>query len=411
MRETKGVSQAKLAEAVSYSAPRLSQIENDESPCPPDVLISIKKALKLEGVPFYDLERQGFKDKLYRWHDTINDTDFDKAKKMQEELSPITYLPFDKELNAFYSMFKCKLLLAVNDMPAAKEILQSFDIVSEEPDYEILYHYYYNMGSLSYKTTQRKDALNYYLKAKEVMAYGFEGSARLHFNIATCLISLGFVVSSILFLENVRELYSGGQAAVPSLRIDSMIAIGFIGLGQLPKAKKLLEKCLRTVESTKDEALFGIILHNLGYLYRKAGDWNMSMEYLNQATGHFTKGSSNYLENLYQKVRCLADMKAFSTCTELLDEGKKLSADNKPYAILFESVRCLIFPNDSKSVEYLETVTIPYFLDIGENLTVLDYCEFLREHYERKGIVKKSGQMSEIARKIYKEMHSGGVIT
>jgi len=237
-----------------------------------------------------------------------------------------------------------------------------------------------------------------------------EGNAQLHFNIASCLAKLGFITSSILFLEDIRKLHSNVHATIPELSIDSMIALGFIQLGQLPKAKKLLEKCYKEVVNTNNEALLGIISHNFGCLYRKASDWNMSLEYLTKASAYFSKGSSHYLENLYQRARCLVDMKCSSACTELLEEGTQLSKGNKSYSILFESVRCLISHNDNKSIEYLETVTMPYFLEIGENMTALDYCEFLREHYEKKCVVKKSGQMSEIARKIYKDMHDGGVM-
>lgn len=411
MREAKGVSQVRLAESISYSAPRLSQIENGESPCQPDVLIAIKKALNLEGVPLYDLERQGFKDKLYRWYDLINDSDLGKAKTMQGKLSDITYLPFDTELNLLYNLFRCKLLLVENNIEAAKAILENFSSALDELSNEISYHYYYNMGTLNYKDAQRKEALEFYLKAKEFMIYGFEGNASLHLNIATCLSVLGFVVSSILFLEeDVRELYSSGRTTIPVGHIDSLIALGFIELGQLPKAKKLLEKCHKRAINTDDEALLGVVLHNFGYLYRRAGDWNMSMEYLKQALAHFREGSLEYLDSLYQKALCFIEMKGFSSCAELLEEGKRISIGNKSYQVLFKSVECLLSPNDNKSIEYLDTVTIPYFLEIGENLKVLYYCEFLREHYEKKGIVKKAGQMSEIARKIYQDMHHGGVI-
>ena len=409
MREAKGVSQARLAEAISYSASRLSQIENGECQCQPDVLMSIKKALNLEGMPLYDLERQGFKDKLYRWLGVIVDGNFETAILMREKLSDIAYLPFDGELNALYNLFRCKLMLATNDIKAAKGILQTFNHGPEKLSDEILYHYYYNMGTLKYNTKQRKAALDFYLKARSIMAYDFEGNARLHFNIATCLASLGFIVGSILFLEDVREIYSKGRGSITDLDIDSMIALGFIELGQLPKAKKTLEKCYKEAMNADDGLAIGTILHNFGCLYRKAGDWNMSIEYLDQAFAYFPKGSLNYLENLYQKARCLVDMKGYSACAELLDEGRVLSAGDKSYSILFESVRRLMSPNDSKSVEYLETTTIPYFLEIGENITAVDYCEFLREHYERKGIIKKAGQMSEIARRIYRDMHEGGV--
>jgi len=402
MREAKGISQVKLAEAIAYSASRLSQIENDECPCQPDVLMAIKKALNLEGVPLYDVERQGFKDKLYRWHSIISNGDIENASTMQAKLSDITYLPFDTELNALYNLFRCRMLLTARDTNAATDILQNFEPLLPTLSSEVLYHYYYSMGLLCHITMRRKDALEYYLQAKPHMMYGFEGNAVLQYNIATCLSNLGYIVASILFLEDVRNIYAGGQVANISLRIDSMIGLGLIQLGQLAKAKIVLEKCYREAAEANDCTMLGITLHNFGCLYRKAGDWNMSMEYLNQA--QFPKNSTNYLENLYQRTLCLVDMKCYAPCAELIAEGKEFSSGNKSYEILFRSVECII-SSDSKAIEYLENVTLPHFLGIGENMTALDFCEFLREYFDKKGIVKKSGQMSEIARRIYKDMH------
>ena len=118
-----------------------------------------------------------------------------------------------------------------------------------------------------------------------------------------------------------------GQDNISDLNIDNMIAVGFIELGQLPKAKRLLEKCYKEAVNAPGEKLLGSILHNYGYLYRKANDWSMALEYLNQAFEHFAVGSTNYLENLYQKARCLVDMKGFSSCAEVLEEGKRFSKE------------------------------------------------------------------------------------
>jgi len=103
-------------------------------------------------------------------------------------------------------------------------------------------------------------------------------------------------------------------------------------------------------------------------------------------------------------------MKSSSACVELLVEGKKLSQESKKYTILFESLEHQMTPNDEKSINYLETIALPYFLEMSANHTALYYCEFLREHYEKKGLQKKTLQMTEIARTIYIKMLKGGML-
>ena len=408
IREAKDVKQEAVAKAVKYSAGNLSYLENGRHDCSSEVAREALKYLGVKGVPLYETERPGFRHELSKWYDLASSHKFDEANEMQKALSDIKYLPFDEEFNAFFDMFSCRLSLAQNKFDEGKAILDKYETILDKLNDEVKYHYFYNQGTFEIRNSRYKEALEFYKKAHELSKDDFDGFARLYLNISTCLTNLGYVVSSIMFLEEIHEI-SKGQIALTTLHMNHKLAIEYIKLGHLPKAKRLLDKCYKEAKDVNNEILLGSILNNYGLMYRMASDWNMSLKYLDQASDYFDKGSTFYLDNLYQKIQCFIEMGCFSECTELLAEGRELSKEDECYTILFESLGHLMTPNDSKSINYLETVTLPYLLKKSYVITALYYCEFLREYYEKKGIQKKTLQMTEIARTIYKEKLEGGV--
>jgi len=302
--------------------------------------------------------------------------------------------------------------LGENDLEPAKEILDAFEINLNELSDIQLYHYYCNQGTLNVKNARNSEALGFYLQAYELMKCGLEKSVTLYYNIAICYSRLGRVAKSTVYLEKAHELFSGEQKNFPEFTIDNLLAKNYIKTGNLQVAKMLLNKCYVKALHDNDKFYIGMILCNYGYLYRIAKKWNTAIEYLDEAFGYFEKGSLNYLETLYQKIRCLIEMECYSLCTNLLAERKKLSKESELYSILFESLAHLATPNNNKSIKYLESVAIPYLLENKLNWVALDYCEVLRKYYKKKGtgFQTKSYKMAETICNINKEMLDGGVI-
>jgi len=396
---------------IGYEPSMIGHIERGEAKYNAEKLEMAKEFLGVSGMPLTDIERQGFRNKLYLWRDLIKDHKFDEAKKMQKELSPITILDFDIELNLLYDLFYCRLLMKEGNFDKAREILANIEFPVDEIDGDCLYNFHYTKGVLLFCDGQYKEALEFYNEAMKKLAMNDTvEQKKLNFNTALCYFELGYSFRSIVLLEN---LYSSDDKSNINLSIGNTLAICWIRLGFLKKATEILSKCyLVALDNKDDDELIGILLHNHGCLYRKAKDWNLSIEYFDKAFPHFEVGSLTYLENLYQKICSLIESKNYSSCTELISEGKKLSAkvNNEKYSILFETLKHRINLSNNKSCDYVKTVTVPYLLEISDNYRASEYVELLRDRYARvrAGNAKKSLLMSELARKIYIEMLEGG---
>jgi len=411
MREGKKFSQEKLGRLINYDRATISNIETGKLECPTDIRWAIKEALGLSDLPITDKERERFKEKLYDLNDLISAHKFDDAEKELDKLSVITRVPIDVELNAFYSLFKARLLLKLNDVESARAILLALESSVDEFDNDFMHLYYYNRGTLSHKYARYREALDFYLKAHELMKGGFKENQWLHYNIAACISGLGHVVNTITFIENCCKFSSDNQIVVTELMIDDLLALSYIKLGNMRIAKKLLKKCLVKAKSNNNERFIGIILVHYGYLYCRKKDWDTAISYLNEAFGYLQKDDLMYLEALYQKIWCLIHLECYSACSNLLSEGKELAKGNEDYSILFESLSHLITLNTKESIEYLETVTVPHLVRFSANVVALDYCKILKKNYEkRKGTLKKLLEIEKTMNSLYRNMLDGSIV-
>jgi len=411
VRQARKMSQKKVAEATKYAISSISHIEVGRIDCDPDILLLIRKALGIEKMPLLDPERKVFKDKLLAFYDLILEWKHEEAKEMQEELSNIKFLPFERELNTYYNLLKCRLLLSENRFDEAAEILEVVGENLQEMDEESTYFYYCNMGVLNMRTANEEVAMEFFLKANKLVKLNYKGHDVLYYNIARCSMKLGFLVRSIDFLEKWNEMFLGEKSYEHvGLWVDSMLARGYIRMNRLQSAKSLLEKCLTKAKRINNKRYMGMIFYDYGFMYKAAGAGNSAIEYLDRALECFEKGEINYMEVLYLKVLCYIDMKYNVSCMQLIAEGKKLAEGSEMYTVFFESAKHLTSLSNHKSTQYIEGVTIPYMLKTFSFYAALVYSEALREYFESKGggFGKKALQMAEISRGIYKRMMEGG---
>lgn len=417
LREHKGMSQDDLARITFLNRSMLSQIELGNKNCPDDVLSVIKAALGLENLPLCQMERSNFKDRLYKWYSVISERNLNQAKELKEKLSIIRLVPHDRELNILFSLFECRLLLGLKELTEAKKILDEFEANIDELSDIHLYHYHYNQGTYFVRSAQNQTALDCYLKAYELMKCGLEKNLPLYFNIAICYERLGKISLSTTFLEAARRLHSEGNNTVPAFSLYSFLGANYARAGNLQISKFLLDKAytiaLNNYETNANENTeidLCIVLVNMGYMFRLAKRWNMAIECLDKAMQHIAKETTHYLEAVYQKVRCLIEMRTPLFCTNLLAEGALLSKGDETYTVLFDALSCLINPTEN-SVKKLELKILPYLLENNCYILALEYSKFIRDYYKsRRGFKTKALNMSDIICTILHHVYEGGVI-
>jgi len=252
--------------------------------------------------------------------------------------------------------------------------------------------------------------LDFYKKAFKIMKGGFKENISLYYNIACCLSNLGYYTNVVMFIDNACDLNTDEQETVLDFAFDNLLAINLIRWGYLKRANKLLFKCLLKARKDNNDYFIGSCYHNLGHMYLNGKNWEMAVSYFDKAFGHFTKGSNVYLKNLYYKTRCLVKINDHNQCLPLIEEGRELSKDNEDFTVMFESLKHLMTPNESESLKYLETKAIPYLLKRYENITALDYSEFLHECYKKNKQKTKALEIAEIWGTIYRNITKMGVV-
>ena len=397
---------------LSCSNSLISKIEGSVVECTAQMLEEIKVALNAEWLPFNEAQRIKYKERLQRWYKLISEREYEEATKMQEKFDCIVCLSHETELYILFKLIECRLLLGLDNLKDARKILDSLTkthSLSEFNDMQ-LYHYYHNQGLFNYKNNQVSKASDFYLNAYGIMKCGFEKDIPLYFNIARSYGKLGYCSLAISFLLKVKDLCIVEPNNFYAPFVDNSLAINYIKTGQLQLAKKLLEECLVTAKKDDNKTYIGGIYCNFGYLYRKDKNYDLAFDYLEKAFDYFEKGSTEYLEVLYQKIRCQVDRGSYIECPKLISEGKKMSRDNLMYTIMFESLSNIITIKEATSIKYLEKRAIPLLLKNNLSYVALDYKYFLWEHYMSND---KNGKASDIANdicKMHKDMFKGGVV-
>ena len=414
LRLARNVSQEQLAIEVGFARTSLSAVENNHIECPPEVQWSMRQYLEVQEIPFSELERNSFKEKLYAWYKIIGEDHLELAKELNERYSVIKLLPEDAELNAYYGFFSAKYLLKVNKVSDAQAIVTALEEKLETFDPELMYHYYFTKGTLCYKLEDgtredgsfRKQSLDYYLKAMDLIGHVHEDKKTLAFNIASSLSLCGYALNTILFIKDNFNV-EGVQVTRKDYDAENMLAVNYIRIGWYSKAKVILDRHLRTATLFYDKAN---ALLNLGYLYRMRSDWTTAIMYIDNAISFIDdKTSPLYLEAIYLKTRCLIAIKDRSKSTALIAEGLRIAEDrnNIVYNVLFTSMEVVSGINDT-GVSYLEETTIPFLVNTGAYSRALDFCNLALVFYENKIAAKKSMTLERTISSIYKNMIGGG---
>jgi len=178
-------------------------------------------------------------------------------------------------------------------------------------------------------------------------------------------------------------------------------------VNHLREAEKILKKSMIKAKSTKDDTNIGRILSSYGYLYAKREDWDLAIDYYDQALSYHLKGTDNYFAALFQKIHCIIRNRKFADAERELKIAKDIYTKNELWPIYFEAqgyhltISRRISQNNEVASTYLETVAIPYFRKNHDHIVALEYCKFLSRHYEKSSQSRKVFHMKSMVEEIY----------
>lgn len=414
-----GLSQQNLADDTGYAHSTISRIEAGKTMPHSNALRKIRQALSIENAPLLDNERMEFFDTACYWHDLIYKNRMAEANVLQERLSCMKRLPYEKSLIMLCEMLECRLLLEDRNFYCANELLKKYDAAlngeydgergtSTDIGYaEGFYLYCYNKASYAYMHREYMEALTFYLRAYNTNDVKFDEKFRLFFNIAACFFEIGQPFHSLHCLDLIKNLNVDDITDETGLHIDNLIVAKYIRIGNLSEAQALSEKCLKRATITGNKTYTGLSLHNFGCIVKEKQDYDKAVEWFDKAFEYFSKNTAMYFENLYQKAFCFYKAKNIAKCKSILPNPKTVKIDK--YSILFEALRLMVGKKDDMALCYIENVAIPHLIKIHKKFKALDYCEILESYYKKMDKSKKAMHMAALSRDIYKEIVRGGV--
>ena len=153
----------------------------------------------------------------------------------------------------------------------------------------------------------------------------------------------------------------------------------------------------------------------MGYTYILMKNWEKAFKYFDEAIQTFDKGSTYRYWGLYHKIYIKIKHGKHSEARKLLVHARATHpSDEIPFISLehYLSVSKRMkshYDYNKEALEYIENVTIPFFMKQYDNLIATNYCNLLEQYYENK-THKKFLTMAKIKSEIYNKMlfHSQG---
>ncbi|MCL2362918.1 MAG: helix-turn-helix transcriptional regulator [Defluviitaleaceae bacterium] len=414
LRKKNNINQEVLAEIMRVGRERISRIERGKEEYIQAQIDAAKKSFRIVGLPITEREIVVFLETLYHWRDLIGAKRLDEARVKYKELSNIGNLePCDFHMVTLCKLIGIRFLIADNNYIVAEKELKNYEKHLEKMTNECKYHYYFNKGFLNARQGHPEKSLDFYLKAYELVENQKDLLPRpdgwLYYGIAWCYSYMEIPYHALTFWRKARQAHVEIKADNFTLYIDHSVAINYMRMNQLRDAESLLNKCMVTSESTKDNYYVGMTLYSFGFLHKQRENWNAAIEYFDKASKYLLNSSDNCYTSLYHKIYCVIHTRAFTEARQLLEYAKTTCVGNKLWTSYYEALehylkisKNMTSHDNGKIIEYIENIAIPYFIKQHDYFIAIDYYALLERHYEKINSRMRSLEMTKAIYGIYK---------
>ncbi|MCL2571400.1 MAG: tetratricopeptide repeat protein [Defluviitaleaceae bacterium] len=372
----------------------------------------LRKRLRLEGLPLSKEECAVSKEDLYRCRDFIRGGNLTEARKIYESMVNISYLePCDPDMVLLFRMFEAQMLIAEGDYDTAKDKLDDARDYMDRANKENRYHYNYSLGLLGCFQGDYDSGTAFFEKAYEILNDNKdilpEDDVRLYYNITMCYTYIGKPYKAIFFTDKTLRMYPEDRKVNHHLNLGIGLAINYIKVNRLSEAEKLFDKHMVKAKSTKDGVYIGRVSFGLGYLFEIRENWDLAIDYFNQALKYLPKDTDNYFASLFHKICCIIKNKKFSSAEREINKAQDLCSTNELWIIYFEAIeyylalsRRMATPNEV-ACKYIEVVAIPHFRQNHDHFIALEFCKLLSRHYDKIVQSKKASKIKSVINDIY----------
>ena len=415
VRTAKGFSQENLANAIGRSITFISRLENNDAEVDNKTLDAIKEYMEIENAPLLELELELYRNRLWAWNELLYTGRWSDAEALQEELSPILNLHYEHELVMLYKLILSRKLLHQTDYSTVEEYLCEAEAILEETSVDIRFLYHRHKSVLVGVRGDHVNSLNHALKALEINDEHQRQDIRLVCHVGRCYINMGQLINALQYLERARRECTPDLPQQLIYMVDSMTSDIYLHIGELDKAKKVLDMTIVRAKGLNDKLTVSMAQYMMGLVCYRMGSFKECVEFYDEALTFF-EGipdaigiRTNHIGILVSKCYGLFALKDYAGFDDVINQARTLAEGDERLIIPVEGVRHLANLNDSNSTNYLESVAIPYYRANGTRfiMAALDTCTALEAYYRKKRATKKADAIAIIMRDIYEEMIFG----
>jgi tetratricopeptide (TPR) repeat protein len=212
---------------------------------------------------------------------------------------------------------------------------------------------------------------------------------------------------AIVALERIYEIYGYDIAHDDGMRVDNLLGLNYMRIGDIGRAKHLLSNALTKAKIIGHRGYMGAALHNLGCTHLKLKEYEKALGYLKKAYDYCEEGQAVYFENLYYEILCLIATKS-SLGKHRLSYARSILGDNEHFKLLFDSLEHLMTLKEDTSTQYIQDTTIAYLIEKCEYSRSIEYCKLLEDFYLKKRNKIKALEIKALTYDIHKRFAEGG---
>ncbi|MBU9720093.1 MULTISPECIES: helix-turn-helix domain-containing protein [Bacillaceae] len=288
IRSLKNIPQSKVCRGI-VSASHYSNIESGRYEPSEDILELIAKRLQIPSNYLIQVHDESTKisEKLAEYHHLI-DSDLEKAdeylEKWQEQLSYIPSIHQEVKYLLLQCLHQLKKVNVTRAQDLHKEVSHYIgkDNLSSLSRY-IKYKYYYVSGLLKFYERDFIESFELYSEALNFTSTEMD-KARIQFNLSLICYYINDKHKALLYAQDAKNVYMDLHKWKETVEVYNIQGILYTDLQNFEKAVEVLNKGLNLATERKLSLQTSQVLHNLGMLYFRKEEYDLSLEYLTKSS-------------------------------------------------------------------------------------------------------------------------------
>jgi tetratricopeptide (TPR) repeat protein len=219
-----------------------------------------------------------YKDLLRQWEDAIWNRKINEAKDLAEVISNHS---IDKQ-SPHYLITLASYYLLIKDVKKANDILNTFNVFTNDIDGKLLFMYYHLLGVTQYYKKIYQESIENFLEAERFLVHIRNEPlkiAEFHYKFASSYYEAMQISNSIKQANIALRIYKDNFEFERAADCENLLGIINKEIGQYKEAKKHYINSLKYAEAFNDKVKKAMIYHNLGSLFAKKNDSTEAIRY------------------------------------------------------------------------------------------------------------------------------------